>query len=191
MVGKHLLINRALLYYFIQMVKKIDWYPAEDEKRQVRRKKAAAPKLRKGIEAGSVLILTSGRFRGKRVVFLKQLESGLLLVSGPRKVNGVPLKRVNQVYTITTSTKVSTAGVDVSGVKDALFKDKAAKSKGRDIFNENQPKKTVSKEKADLQKKVDDALLKNLKADKTPLLKQYLRARFSLSKNDRVHDMKF
>ena len=172
------------------MVKKFDWYPAEDQKRQPRRKQAGAPKLRKGIEEGSVLILTSGRYRGRRVVFLKQLESGLLLVSGPFKVNGVPLKRVNQVYTITTSTKVKTAGANVSKVTDATFKDKSAKSKGRDIFNENQ-KKTRSAERTALQKSVDDALLKNLKADKTPCIMEYMRARFSLSRNDKVHAMKF
>ena len=172
------------------MVKKFDWYPAEDQKRAPRTKKVGAPKLRKGIEAGSVLILTSGRYRGQRVVFLKQLESGLLLVNGPFKLNGVPLKRVNQVYTITTSTKVSTKGADVSKVTDATFKDKSAKSKGRDIFNENQ-KKTVSAERAALQKAVDDALLKNLKADKTPFITKYMQARFSLSKNDKVHAMKF
>ena len=103
------------------MVKQFKWYPAEDVERQVRTKKAKAPKLRKGIEAGRVLILLSGRFRGKRVVFLKQLASGLLLVTGPHKVNGVPLKRVNQVYTITTSTKVNLAGVDVSAVSDKTF----------------------------------------------------------------------
>ena len=172
------------------MVKKFDWYPAEDQKRQVRRKKAGTAKLRKGIEAGSVLILTSGRYRGRRVVFLKQLESGLLLVSGPFKINGVPLKRVNQVYTITTSTKVNVKGADVSKVTDATFKGKAAKSKGRDIFNENQKKKPDA-DRAALQKSVDDALVKNLTADKTPCIKEYLRARFSLSKNDRVHAMKF
>jgi len=172
------------------MVKTFNWYPAEDQKRTVRTKKASSTKLRKGIEAGSVLILTSGRYQGRRVVMLKQLTSGLLLVSGPFKINGVPLKRVNQVYTITTSTKVSTAGVDVSKVDDALFKDKSAKSKGRDIFNENQ-KKTVAPERAAAQKAVDEALTKNIKADKTPFLREYLRARFSLTRNDRIHAMKF
>ena len=172
------------------MVKNFDWYPAEDQTRQPRRKVAGAPKLRKGIEEGSVLILTSGRYRGKRVVFLKQLTSGLLLVSGPFKVNGVPLKRVNQVYTITTSAKVKTTGADVSKITDATFKDKSAKSKGRDIFNEN--KKTErSAERTTAQKTVDDALVKNLKADKTACIMEYMRARFSLSRNDKVHAMKF
>jgi len=77
------------------MVKQFAWYPAENVQRKPNTKKHNAPKLRKSIEAGRVLVLLSGRFRGKRVVFLKQLESGLLLVTGPHKVNGVPLKRVN------------------------------------------------------------------------------------------------
>ena len=77
------------------MVKTFSWYPADDEKKKWRRRKPAATKLKSGIEAGQVLILLGGRFRGKRVVFLKQLASGLLIVTGPHKINGVPLKRVN------------------------------------------------------------------------------------------------
>jgi large subunit ribosomal protein L6e len=120
------------------MVKKFQWYPADDEKKHYKKSKPKATKLRKGVVPGSVLILLSGRFRGKRVVFLKQLSSGLLLVTGPYKINGVPLKRVNQAYTVTTSTKVNVNGVDASKVEDALFKreKKAKKSKEEKFFAE-------------------------------------------------------
>lgn len=116
-----------------------EWYPADDQKKQVKRRKPKSAKLRKGIVPGSVLILLSGRFRGKRVVFLKQLESGLLLVTGPFKFNGVPLKRVNQVYTITTSAKADLAGVDASKINDSLFKKekKAAGAKSERFFAES------------------------------------------------------
>ena len=119
------------------MVKDFEWYPAEDKKRDVRKKQPKAPKLRSSLQPGQVVILLSGRFRGKRVVFLKQLESGLLLVTGPHKVNGVPLKRVNQVYTMTTSMQLKVDGVDLKKITDETFtKDKkSASEKGRDFFN--------------------------------------------------------
>ena len=63
------------------------------------------------------------------------MPSGLLLVTGPFKINGVPLKRVNQVYTITTSTKVDLNGVDASKVDDSVFKkERKAKSAQEEKF---------------------------------------------------------
>merc|ERR1719473_2029566 len=98
------------------------YYPADD----IVTKKGPtpvrnAPKVRASIVPGTVLILLGGRFRGKRVVCLKALTSGLLLVSGPYGVNGVPLKRVNQKYVIATSTNVDLSGVDVSKIDDDFF----------------------------------------------------------------------
>ena len=134
----------------------------------------------------------AGRFRGKRVVYLKNLEDNTLLVSGPFKVNGVPLRRVNARYVIATSTKVNVSGVDVSKFNVEYFaREKSSKSKKSEaeFFNESQPKKEIKAERVADQKSVDAALLSEIK--KTPLLNQYLAASFSLKNGDRPHLLKF
>jgi large subunit ribosomal protein L6e len=113
------------------------------------RKSARPTKLRPSLQPGTVLILLAGRFRGKRVVLLKHLSQGVLLVTGPFKVNGVPLRRVNARYVIATSTSVNLGGVDQKVIEkasadDYFTKDKPAKGKGEDAFFKQGEKPEVS-----------------------------------------------
>lgn len=164
------------------------YYPADDVPFPLNRNfKPKSAKLRASITPGTVLILLSGRHRGKRVVFLQQLPSGLLLVTGPYKVNGVPLRRVNQRYVIATSAKVDVSGVAVPAtVNDAFFKRPASKANG-EMFAATEAAVEISAERKDLQKGVDASILKSLDAT----MKKYLNARFSLNKGDAPHKMKF
>lgn len=120
---------------------------------------------------------------------LKILESGLVLVSGPYQVNGVPLRRVSPTYVIATSTSVDVSSVDVSSFNDAYFAREAGSDK-EEFFAGDAPKPAVvsDKRKAD-QKTVDAALMKAVEA--VPMLSAYLGARFTLSKNDKPHKMIF
>ncbi|CUS20163.1 LAQU0S01e00408g1_1 [Lachancea quebecensis] len=168
------------------------WYPAEDVQVPKQSRKALRPqKLRASLVPGTVLILLAGRFRGKRVVYLKHLEDNTLLVSGPFKVNGVPLRRVNARYVIATSTQVALEGVDVEKYNVAYFaREKVTrKQKAEAGFFGEQAKKEIQSERVEDQKVVDKALLAQIK--KTPLLKQYLASSFSLKSGDKPHLLKF
>merc|ERR1712146_565209 len=157
------------------------WYPAEDEKnpRSGVKRPYKAPALRKNIEAGQVLILLVGRYKGRRVVFLKQLQSGLLLVTGPHKINGVPPRRVNQSTVIPTSYKVSLAGVDASKINDDYFARTAVKAakKSEEAFFAQEGQQLSEAEKKKTQATLDAGLLANIK--KVELLRQYMRSRFT------------
>jgi large subunit ribosomal protein L6e len=175
-------------------VKAPKFYPADDIKKPfVNKRKARPTKLRASVTPGTVLIILAGRFKGKRVVFLKQLNSGLLLVTGPFKINGVPLRRVNQAYVIGTSTKVDLSGVNVDKFDDKYFTKIAEKrkKKGEGEFFEadKEEKNTLPSEKKEDQKLVDASLIKSIEgvAD----LKTYLSARFSLKAGMKPHELIF
>jgi large subunit ribosomal protein L6e len=153
-------------------------------------------RLRSSFTPGTVCIVLAGRYQGKRVVFLKQLESGLCAVTGPFKLNGVPLKNINQRYMIATSFKVDVSGVNVPAeVNDKLFKKikvKAPKKSEGEFFTENKSKKEetpVTEEFKKLQETVDEPLLKNIA--KVEHLDAYLKQSFQLEKGVYPHDLKF
>ena len=173
-----------------------NWYPVSDAKKHfVRKSKVGkAARLRKDIQPGQVLIILSGRFRGRRVVFLKALPSGLLLVTGPYKFNGVPLKRVNQAYVIPTNTKVNLAAIAaLNTVDDEFFAKKVAIKRGTkaaDFFEEPAKKRErITDERRNAQNTVDTEVVKSVKA--VPQLREYLQNRFALKSGDKPHLMKF
>jgi large subunit ribosomal protein L6e len=59
------------------------------------------------------------------------------MILGPHKLNGVPLRRVNQIYVIATSTKLDVSSVKVDNLDDKFFKRvrAAKKDADKDIFD--------------------------------------------------------
>ena len=172
---------------------KKNWYPVSDLKSHFKRKCKIPKKTHISAELvpGQVLILLSGRFRGRRVVFLKKLESGLLLVTGPYKYNGVPLKRVNAAYVLPTNTVLKVGGDVAKSVNDDLFKKVDIERKSeKDFFVEEKVKQgRITEERKKAQNDVDTAV--KAAVDKVPMMKEYLRNRFALKSGDKPHLMKF
>lgn len=110
----------------------------------------------------------AGSSRGRRVVVLKTLASGNLLVTGPYAINGVPLKRVNPSYVIATSTKISLDGVNAN-VDDTFFKSKkkwtkselknASEARLKRVEESKQSEQKWRNEAKGVQKTIDGKLL--------------------------------
>jgi len=142
-------------------------------------------KLRSSLTPGTVIIIVAGKFAGRRAVFLKQLPSGLLLVTGPFRLNGVPLRRFNQAFVIATSTKIDVSKLKVDDkYTDAFFaKDKKAEKAADGA-------KVLPAERVEAQKAIDSQLLDGpLKGQ--ALLSKYLGAHFTLRPGQYPHMMKF
>eukprot|EP01112_Ceratiomyxa_fruticulosa_P024280 TRINITY_DN981_c0_g1_i1.p1 TRINITY_DN981_c0_g1~~TRINITY_DN981_c0_g1_i1.p1 ORF type:complete len:282 (-),score=69.79 TRINITY_DN981_c0_g1_i1:106-951(-) len=178
-------------------------YPIPVQHQKIQKKKGT-PKLRKSITPGTVLILLGGRFKGRRVVFLKQLKSGLLLITGPFKINGVPLRRVHQKFVIATSTKIDISGVEVpKKVTDKYLSHRNPPTKQQKLvkhfFTTRQlhrlgrrtPKALLVLKKGIVkyQKAVDTPILAKIKG--VPSLRKYLSSNFNLKKGQYPHEIKF
>ncbi|RXG60390.1 hypothetical protein Avbf_18900, partial [Armadillidium vulgare] len=155
--------------------------------------------LKKSLTPGTVSIVLAGPHKGKRVVFLKQLESGLCLITGPFTLNRCPLRRINQIYLIGTSTKVD-LGHDFEvpeHINDKYFRrvklnKRKHKKDEADIFNVKPKKYIVSAVKKVDQKVVDVNVLKAMKKRKDRRsLCAYMSTKFSLKNHQFPHALKF
>jgi len=169
------------------------FYSADDVAHPLKHKKHShKEKLRTSLTPGAIVIILAGRFRGKRVVLLKQLESGLLLVTGPYKINGVPLRRVNAAYVLATSTKIDVSKVDVSSIDDKFFvkpESKQTKNKEGKFIKEKKEKTPIPDTRKAAQSKVDGGLKSVIAA--TSNLEHYLKAKFSLTNGQKPHLLTF
>nr|VZI33665.1 unnamed protein product [Spirometra erinaceieuropaei] len=159
-------------------------YAIQQEKKKLSLRKVQCFKdhkrhIRSSLKPGTVLILLAGKHKGKRVVFLRALDSGLLLR-----------------YVIATKTRINIRGVAVpKALTDKFFRrvDLKPKSKNVDKLFAEEPKKySVSDERKKLQKEVDLSLLKAIRKHKSSkILAAYLKSMFSLSRKDYPHKMVF
>merc|ERR1712227_996393 len=156
-----------------------------------------ARSLRPSLKEGTIAIVLAGAHKGKRVIVLKQLASGLVLITGPLKLNGCPMRRINQNYLLATQTSVDVFAVKVpENVNDDYFKrakaPKAKKTEGGDIFTAKKEEYKVSDARKADQEMVDKQVLEAIKKHpEGASLKAYMKAIFSLSKGQFPHTMAF
>jgi len=174
------------------------YYPTEErpKKFSVKRKRFGdhPRRFRSTVAPGTVVILVAGKHAGKRAVVVKHLSSGLLLVTGPHKLNGVPLRRVNQIYVIGTSTKLDLASVKTDNLDDKFFKRVrlTKKNADKDIFDSKKEKTQLSDERRQAQRSIDTAILSAIKAQAdSRLLRRYLKSRFQLWNGVLPHKLRF
>lgn len=116
-------------------------------------------------------------------------------MTGPFKINGVPLRRVNASYVIATSTKIDLSGLDNKKLEETstakyFTSTKEADKASEEAFfkqGEKPQKKEVSSSRKEDQKAIDKVVLASIK--KVDMLPSYLASSFSLRKGDKPHEM--
>merc|ERR1712073_290669 len=103
--------------------------------------------------------------------------------TGPFKLNGTPLRRVNQRFLLATATKIDVSGVKIPDtINDKYFARVKAEKEG---YKPSEQRKTD-------QSAIDTQVLAAIKSHKEgQALRQYLKATFALSKGQYPHKMSF
>ncbi|EMR11344.1 hypothetical protein PNEG_00373 [Pneumocystis murina B123] len=168
-----------------------------DDGKVIKKKKKVCgiPRLRSSLKPGVICIILAGRYSGKRVVLLKQLED-TIVVTGPFRINGVPLRRVNPSYVIACSgITVDVSSLDLSKYtkeyfsRDSKSKKRLKKAVTEENFFDQKRKKQLDSSRILDQKAVDEPIINSI--SKVPYLTKYLSSSFSLNKGDLPHLMKF
>merc|ERR1719208_369390 len=133
------------------------------------RPKDRRTRLRKSMVPGRVGVVLIGRYTSKKVVFLKQLESGLLLCAC---MNNGAVRRFPQKWVLSTQQQVALSGGD--GDESFFEKDSSNSAVPAEFQNSTDS----------LIKAVDSCV-----GDK--YMKMYLKARFTLEKGVAAHEMVF
>ncbi|XP_053660399.1 60S ribosomal protein L6 [Anopheles marshallii] len=152
--------------------------------------------IRRSLKPGTVLILLAGRHKGKRVVLLKVMQTGLLLVTGPFEVNACPMRRIEQNYVIATKTRVNLEKLKLpEHINDRYFRRILPKKDTRverDIFSRKEFKYVPTEQRKADQKVVDAVVKAAIKEHpEGKLVMRYLKSMFSLRSNMFPHRMQF
>jgi len=173
--------------------------PKKKQKHELHPHKA----LRSSLKPGTILITLKGRHLGRRVIFLKRLESGALLCAGPKQINKAPLHRLNPRFVIATSTQIDISSVKLDHLKESeiftryIKKKKKATKKEKEATFFKKPRIPKKRGHRNLSKEVILGATKAIDkqilplVEKVPFLRKYLRARFSLRRGQFPHELNF
>ncbi|XP_021927258.1 60S ribosomal protein L6 isoform X2 [Zootermopsis nevadensis] len=183
----------------VLLKKRRNYYPTADKIKPHHSKKCFSQHkryTRSSLTPGTICILLAGPHKGKRVVLLKVFASGLLLVTGPFKINACPLRRVSQNFVIATRTKLDISGVKLpEGISDKYFKrnrQKRPKKAEGDIFKAKKEAYKPSEQRKADQLLVDKQIIGVIrKHPEKKHLFTYLSAMFGLRSSQYPHRMKF